>query len=1007
MVSTLECAGSAEPPQAAGIGVTARKVGKSVDRRQACLLRFPSYVRRCRIVGWEIFVIFEKLALGGTIRAVVALALAFTPAAALSDAPKANGWGIPYTDVTPDPSVRYGTLPNGMKYAIMRNATPKGAASVRMQIAFGSIAENDREQGLAHFIEHMAFNGTTHVPEGDMIKILQRQGLAFGADTNAMTGFDTTTYMLELPKADAEHLDTAMFLLREVASEVKFAPDAVDRERGVILGEKRVRDNFQLRQAIDVIGFRLPDTPYGKRLPIGTEEVLKTAGAEDIRSLYQRYYRPENATLIFVGDADPNDIEARIRKTFGDWKNNTTAGAPLPRGRIDTSRPAAFDTFTDPAVATTVIYTVTQPWIDPVDTLAERQRKMIRSMAVDMFNQRLQRLSNLPGSPILGGGMSLDEQKEAGRLTTVQVTGRDGAWKEALKTAEQEVRRALQYGFTATELKNEVARVQGGLRTEAEQANTRNSAALAGLLVSLVGEHEFMTTPAYRFAQFGKLLPTITTEQINAAFREAWTGSAPLVHVSSKQVIPVSDVAAALGESRKVALKAWKDMSSKTFAYDTFGKPGVVAEDKRIADLDVRTVRFANNVRLNLKKTDFEAGRIRFLVRMGNGQLDLPVDEPGLGLMMSSTSLLGALRKHNLEQLKELVAGKVVHLGTAVDDDAFITSGATTKADLALQMKLSAAFLTDPGFRPEAATQWANLIPLVEKQIDAQPQGVAGARLPILLANGDLRFGIPAEQQLAQRTFKEAQAAIKPVIASAPIEITMVGDLDEAQAIAAVAATFGALPNRQLSDDPPAAARRVSFRTDRSPIVLKHDGSPDQAMVAVVWPTGDDRDFQRMVGLGMLARVIDLMLTETIREKLGDSYGVNVANNMADAFPGFGYLFTSAIVAPDKTDEVQKAIEETASELRSKPVDSDLLARARAPALEAIDRSRRENSFWIGALAKAQSQPERLNRVRTQRALIQAITAADLQKLAQQYLTPATLQQVRIVSSKLATTAAR
>lgn len=958
-----------------------------------------------QLVGGNLSVNLQRLVkrrktLGHSFRAIAAaLGLVALPAFA-ADAPKFSPWGVAYTDVTPDPSVRYGVLPNGMKYAIMRNATPKGAASVRLHFAFGSIAESDREQGLAHFIEHMAFNGTTHVGENEMVKILERQGLAFGPDTNAMTGFDSTIYMLELPKADAGHLDTAMFLLREVASEVKFDSGAVDRERGVILGEKRARDNFQLRQFIDQAQFLLPHTPYPKRLPIGTEEVLKTATAVEMRDLYRRYYRPENATFIFVGDADPADIEARIRKGFGDWKGIAPGGAPLPRGHVDTARPAGFDTFTDPAVASIVSYAVMRPWADPADTLAERRHKMLQSIASDLLNRRLQRLSNVPGSRIIGGAMSIDQQKDAALTTTIQVLARDGAWKEAMKTADQEVRRAVQHGFTAAELKTVLSNMTAGLRTEAEQANTRYSAALAGVLVSLIGEHDFMTTPAYRYEQFGKMLPAITPGEVNAVFREMWTGSAPLIHVSSKQDIPLAEVSSALAASRKVAVAPWKDTVATAFAYDNFGKPGVIADDRSIADLGVRTIRFANNVRLNLKKTDFEAGRVRFVVRMGNGQLDLPLDKPGLGLMMASTSALGALGKHSLEELKQLVAGRVVSLGTAVDDDAFVASGATTKGDLALQMKLSAAYLTDPGLRPEAANQWANIVPLYEKQIDAQAQSVAGARLPTLLANGDQRFGIPASATLEQRNFAEARTALKAVIPSAPIEITLVGDMDEQQAIAAVAATFGALPKRQLSIPASPAALRAAFRQDRSPIRLTHDGRPEQALVGIAWPTDDDSDLRRAAGLTMLSRVLDLMLTETIREKLGDSYGVSVSNLMSDTFPGFGYLFTNAVVAPDKADEVDQAIKETAAELRDKPVAADLMARAVAPALEAIDRSRRENGFWIGALAKAQSHPERLNRIRNERAAIQAVTAADLQKLARQYLTPTTQQQVRIVSSK-------
>ena len=248
-------------------------------------------------------------------------------APAASQPAKVNGWGVPLTDVTPDPSIRYGTLPNGMKYAIMRNAVPKGASVVRLRFEFGSIGEKEEERGLAHFIEHMAFNGTTHVPEGEMARILERQGLKFGPDTNAVTGFDQTVYMLNLPKSDDEHVDTALMLMREVASEVKFDPAAVDRERGVILGERRFRDTFQLHQIEDQLAFQMPDAPYPKRLPIGTETVLKTAPAERIHDLYRRNYRPDNATLVFVGDADLAAIEKKILAKFADWR---VAGSGTP-----------------------------------------------------------------------------------------------------------------------------------------------------------------------------------------------------------------------------------------------------------------------------------------------------------------------------------------------------------------------------------------------------------------------------------------------------------------------------------------------------------------------------------------------------------------------------------------------------------------------------------------------------------------------------------------------------
>jgi zinc protease len=942
--------------------------------------------------------------------AAIAIAMIASSAPALAASapaakPAVNGWGIPLTDVTPDPSIKYGMLPNGMKYAIMHNATPKGTASVRMQIAFGSIGEAEKERGLAHFIEHMAFNGSTHVPEGDMVKILERQGLKFGPDTNAVTGFDTTTYMLDLPQTDDQHIDTALFLFREAASELKFDPAAVNRERGVILGEERSRDNFQYHQVVDELGFQIPETPYPSRLPIGLDAVLKSATSDTIRDLYHRYYRPENATLVFVGDADPAAVEAKIKKVFSDWKGVGPAGAPLPRGKVDLSRPASFDTFVDPAVATTVNYTVERPWKDPRDTLAERRHKVIEALATAMFNRRLAKITNAPGSPLLNGGMGLDEQRDAALTTAITLAAKDGAWKDALDTVEQEIRKAQKFGFTADELKTVITSTTGALHAGAEMEGTRSNPSLANAIVTVAGRKDFITTPKQKAAYFDSIAKSITLAQANAAFRELWTGSAPLIHVSDKQDISSKQIADAFNASRAVAVAAPKEGAAKAFAYESFGNPGTIASDTEIADLGVRTIRFANNVRLNIKKTDFEAGQVRFLVRLGDGILDLPKDQPGLGPMLSMTSTAGGLKKQSLEDLKDIFAGKVITLGAAVSDNAFIAAGATTPQDLATQMKVSAAYLLDPGFRPEAADKWTDIVPIIEKQFNAQPEAVAKYRLPILLASGDQRFGIPTAAVLSKRTFDEGKAALAPVIASAPIEITIVGDVDEKAAIAAVASSFGALPTRKLSDAIDPTLTKVSFRADRSPILLTHEGPQDKAVVEAVWPTTDDSNYREVVGLDVLKDVLDLMLTDSVRETLGDSYGVNVGSLNSDVFKGYGYMSAGAVVAPDKTDEVQKAIADAAEQLRDKPISDDLLARARNPELEGIEHQNRDNGFWLGALSKAQSEPERLDRIRQRKAILQSITAADLQKLAQKYLQPNQVQQVRIVSTKPATTA--
>ena len=709
---------------------------------------------------------------------------------------RTNGWGVALTDVTPDPAIRYGTLPNGMRYAIMRNALPRGGGALRLRFEFGSIGEAEEERGLAHFIEHMAFNGSTNVPEGEMIKILERQGLKFGPDTNAATGFDTTTYMLDLPRAEGETLDTAMMLMREVAGEVTFDPKAIDRERGVILGERRVRDTFQLKQAEDQAAFQLPTTPYPDRFPIGTETVLRTATAETMRDLYRRYYRPENATLVFVGDADPAAIEAKIRAKFSSWKGVGKPGTPLPRGIVDLNRAAEFDTFVAPAAATVVTAVAYRPWEDPADTLASRRDSLVRALAVAAFNRRIERLANAPGSVLLGGGMNDGETKNAALDASLAIAAKDGAWKEALTTSEQELRRALEHGFTAAELDLQRTDTIGRLKAAAAQANARTSQGLANAILQVVGEDDFVTTPAFRLAYYERVAPTVTPAEVHAAFRKMWSGSAPLIHVSGKQAVDPAALAMVFADSRKLAVAAPKAQSAVAFGYDNFGPAGKIVEDKTIADLGIRTIRFANNVRLNIKRTDFEAGRVSYTMRMAGGALALPRELPGLSMLISALSTIAATGKHSFDDIRTISAGHVLSPGIAVTTDAIVASGATTVGDFPLQMKLSAAYLTDPGYRAEAGSQWLNLVPVLDKQFSADPSAVAGTRLPSLLASGDPRFGMAPIAELLKRNLGEARTVLSPLIASAPIEIGIVGDIDEAAAIAAVASSFGALPAR-------------------------------------------------------------------------------------------------------------------------------------------------------------------------------------------------------------------
>ena len=911
----------------------------------------------------------------------------------------AAAWKFDRSDLAPDPAVRFGVLPNGMRYAIMKNAKPQHSASIRLRFAIGSVMESEAQRGIAHFLEHMAFNGSTHVPEGEMVKLLERKGLAFGADTNASTGFTETVYKLDLPQVSDDLIDTGLFLMREVAGELKLDAGAIDRERGIILGEKRACDNYSLRSFMDVAQFLVPGTPVSKGLPIGTEQVIRTARPAAFRDLYDRYYTPTRATLVIVGDFDPAAIETKIRARFSGWKARGPVGPELPRGAIAVERPGAVHLFVDKDVPTSVTFALVKPYDTAPDTRARRARDLVTALGNAIVNRRIARLQADPAALFTSGSASTGPFVSTAMLSSVTINAKDRDWKAALGVGEQELRRALQYGFTQGEIDEQLAALRRNLENAVAQAPTRNSSSLAEGLVATLDDARIFTTPQSALDRFNALAPTLTRDAVSAAFRTAWSGANTLVHVANNEPIPggESAIEQAWRESAKIAVAAPGARSAKAFAYTDFGPPGTIAEDRRVADLDIREIRFANNVRLNLKRTDFEKGRVRVSLRIGGGAAALPAQPDGLAMFMNGAFAAGGTRAHSADELRSILAGRTVSGNLGVGADAFGGGYATVPQDLELQLQLLAAMVTAPGYRAEGEAQWRNQVGLIYPTFDSQPAAIVGRDVSRILASGDTRFGLPSEADAKARSYAELKPLVDAALAHDAIEIGIVGDVDESAAIAAVAKSFGALPARAVDRPDYGALRPVSFPISRAPVRLTHSGKPNQAIALSYWPTTDGMDPVTDAQLTMLGRVLQLLMTDELREKLGATYSPQAGSTASSLYKGYGYLSVSSNVEPEAIPAVNAAVDRVAARLGRMPVDADLMLRARKPLLEAIERSQRENGAWIALIDEAQSQPKDLDDFRTRAGRISAVTPAQLQALARRYLTPGAELRISIV----------
>ncbi|HEY8571464.1 M16 family metallopeptidase [Phenylobacterium sp.] len=922
--------------------------------------------------------------------ALTSLAPTGAPAQPAAAAPKlAKGqWPQALSDVKADPDIRFGALPNGMRYAIRKQSIPAGQGAIRMWFDTGSLMETDAEQGLAHFLEHMAFNGSSAVKEGEMIKILERLGLSFGADTNASTGFDQTIYMLDLPKTNAETVDTSLMLMREAAGNLAIDPKAVDRERGVVLSEERTRDTPAYRVLKERFAFLFPGQRVTTRYPIGQVEVLKTAPASRIAEFYRRWYRPERAVLVAVGDFDVDAMEAKIRAKFGDWKAQGPGGVDPDLGRIK-PRGAEAKLVVETGVPLSMqLAWVRPPDLDP-DTVAERKRELVEALGFAVLNRRYSTIARQPQPPFIYAGANSGDQVRTAEVTSVGVNAEPSRWREALAAAEREQRRAVQYGVRQDELDREIEEFRAQLKAAAAGAATRRPPALANEIVGSLKDARVVTSPAQELALFEETVKGLKAEQVSAALKAAFQGEGPLLFVASPQPIEGGErtLLAALAESQKVAVTPPAALAQVKWPYESFGAPGKVAERRELTDLGATLVRFENGVRLTVKPTKFRDDEILVRVNVGHGMLDIPKDGQNLA-WLSGAFVEGGLKRITSEDMERVLSSRIYDANFGFNEDVFVLAGRTRPADLAVQMQVLAAYYAEPGWRPEAFDRLKAAGKTIHDQLEATTGGVLGRDLNALLHPGDRRFTFPSREEIANARLEQLKGLVAPRLADGPVEVVVVGDTTVENAVEAVARTFGALPAPKVAPPPPASQRQVGFpKGTPEPVVRTHKGRADQAVGFIAWKTTDYwANPQRARETALLGEVMQLRLTEELRETQGASYSPNAGANHSLVWTDWGYLSASVEVPPEKLPEFFADVQKIAADLRTREITADELARAKKPRIENLQRSRVTNQYWAAQLSGGQEDPRRFEIIRTQIQGLERVTPADIKRAAESYL---------------------
>ena len=906
------------------------------------------------------------------------LAAPAAPATSLPDLPI---WAQAHSDLTPDPAARFGVLPNGMRYVVMHNATPAGQTALRLRVGSGSLEESDAEQGLAHVLEHMAFRGSAHVAADEMIRILQRKGLAFGPDTNAATEWTQTVYMLDLPRSDDDTLGTGLMLMRETAGNLTLDPKLLDTERGVILSEERLRDTPDYRALKAQFELFLHGQLASRRFPIGTVDVVSKAPATLLRAFYEANYRPERTTLIAVGDFDPVAMEARIRATFGDWRDVGPARPAPDLGQVE-RRGTVVKLVRQPGAATRVVIAWARPYDAAPDTAAKERSQTIEALGLAILNRRLAALALEPQPPFLGAGASFQNLFRSAKIAVVEAVSPPDRWRDSLSATDREVRRLVAQGGSQAELDREIAEYRATLRNALAGAGTRPTTTLASTLVETVDENQVFTAPDQDLAVFESAVKDLDIASVNKAIRAIFAGAGPLVELATPEDIVGGEatVRTVFEAAQAAPLTARPADAGVTWPYVAFGASGVVQSRDSVADMGVTTVRFSNHVRLLIKPTALRKDQVLVAVDVGGGRLELPVDRP-VQAWTAGALIGGGFGKISYEDSQRALAGKLYGVTFAIGDQAFEFRGVTRPEDLATQLQVITAYIADPGFRPEALERARAGLLAELPQMSATPIGVFGREAGGLFTRGDPRFSFPGEAAIRAAKVDDLKALLAHPLATGRIDVTIVGDVTVDQAVALTAATLGALPDRAPAVTPTMAALTVRPPVPTAePIVLTDTGRADQAVAAIAWPAPDFfADMKRSRAVTIATEILGNRLTEKVRMGQGATYSPETQAYLSQAFPGFGYTLSLVEMPPTLIPGFYDTVSAIARDMADHGVTADELARARNPRLAGLRKSQETNEYWLTNLTGALADPRRYALIRSLFPDYESLTLGDIQ----------------------------
>lgn len=858
-----------------------------------------------------------------------------------------------------DPAVRQGKLDNGMTYYIRHNDKPENRAEFYLATNVGAIQEEPDQDGLAHFLEHMCFNGTKNFPGKSLLNWLESIGASFGGNVNASTGVEVTQYMLNnIPLVRESVVDTCLLIMHDYSHFVTCDPVEIDNERGVILEERRTRRDASWRMREKAFPYYYGDTKYATCSIIGSQENLQTFKPESLLNFYYTWYRPDLQALIVVGDIDVDLVESKIKTIFADIPAPEN---PKPKDVItipDNSEPLV-GIITDPENSSSSIELL---WKSPArpevlnNTTTGMMLDLVESIIGSIMNERMADIVAVPGAPFINAGFQVVSLCETLEASLGQVIFKEGEAIPALKAFYTEVEKMKRYGFSEAEIERVKTELLSQYEAAANRAESRkNSEFVPDLINNFFDNYPYMD-PAVEYQYAQAILAQIPAELINAAAAQLITDENLVVLYTSVEKDGLShpteaqllNVVRSVKASEIEAPEA-EDVPTEFLDPSTLKGAKVKKEKTSIYGSTEWTLK--NGLKVILYPTDYEKDRISFLLYKNGGMSlieteDLPSFEANIQSMFTSYN---GVSDYTASQVSKMLAGKQLAVEQNISALNTGLAGYSTVKDFETALQLIYLQYTDPRFDEDAYAQTINTLSAVLPNYLNLPDTKLQKELNKTLYDDNPRSRLIDETTLDRASLATIERVTRMLYKDiAGSKIIIAGDFDKDEIKPLVEKYLGSLPKGKKA--PEWIDRKESITTKTVTNDFKVDMQTPKTTVYQVLRRDEAYSVDKLVAYEALNYILDMVYVETLREEEGGTYGASVQASLSRIPKAYGYLLIGFDTNPSSADKLRALALDGLKKLAENGPDADQFDKALKNLQKTLPESKIKNSFWMNAI---------------------------------------------------------